>query len=378
MGHAVGDRRVRRVRPPAGQSVLSSDVAVVGAGIVGALTAWRLQAAGHRVVLLSPRWLGGTTAASAAVIRTVCDEPELAADSLAWYGRWSDRATPALTALVRCGVVVVTPPEAVDSANRASRLVAGRDSAATPRRCDPSAVPAGYRPGAGVAWYEPISGCADPRVMVLSIIRAFLRAGGSLRQARVRSVNRTRGSWTLLTDGPAARAAVVLLAAGADTPTLLPDPATRRQVHRQPVSMGAFDGHTAAMPAFVDLANGLLLRPFPGGILGTLRTDHRGQRFLDALQVAAGTRLSRLATTRPRLVTESEFDITADGQPFIGQVDHGLFVAYGLGGRGFKWAPALTEAIAAAMTTGRTRESLLRFDPLRTQAATAGPLAALS
>ncbi|AVT40929.1 FAD-binding oxidoreductase [Plantactinospora sp. BB1] len=365
-----------------------ADVAVVGAGIIGALTAWRLQAAGHRVLLLAERLVGGTTAGSAAVLRTLCDEPELAAEGLSWYRRWSDQVPPALAALLRCGVVVVTPAEAAEAATRAGRAVAGR-SGTPPRRCDRAEVPGGYDPGAGVAWYEPDSGCADPRVVLLSLVRAFLRAGGALRLTRVRALDRIGDGWRLrTTDGPASDASAVLLAAGAATPALLPDPATRRRIHRQPVSLGLFPdlpeaggarsgAPHGALPAVVDLVHDVLLRPVRGGLLGTLRTEARGRSFLDALRAAATTRLDR-ALPRPRLVVESEFDLTGDGQPYIGPVGDGLLVAYGFGGRGFKLAPPLTEAIALAISSGRTPAPLRRFDPLRTRAATAGPLDVLA
>ncbi|GAB3984214.1 FAD-dependent oxidoreductase [Plantactinospora veratri] len=363
-----------------------ADVAVVGAGIIGALTAWRLQTAGHRVLLLGERLVGGTTAGSAAVLRTLCDEPELAADGLSWYRRWSDQVPPALAAVLRCGVVVVTPPEAADAADRAGRAAAGR-SGSRPRRCERAQVPGGYDPGAGVAWYEPDSGCADPRVVLLSLVRAFLRAGGALRLTRVRALSPIPDGWRLrTTDGPASDASVVLLAAGAATPALLPDPAARRRIHRQPVSLGLFPDPPGtprsgsphgALPAVVDLVHDVLLRPVRGGVLGTLRTEARGPAFLDALRAAAATRLDR-ALPRPRMVVESEFDLTGDGQPYVGPVGDGLLVAYGFGGRGFKLAPPLTEAIALAISTGRTPAPLRRFDPLRTRAASAGPLGVLA
>ncbi|MFV7466688.1 FAD-dependent oxidoreductase, partial [Pseudomonas shirazica] len=55
---------------------LTSDVAVVGGGVSGALIAWHLAAAGLQTVLLDRREIGwGSTAASTALLQYEIDTP---------------------------------------------------------------------------------------------------------------------------------------------------------------------------------------------------------------------------------------------------------------------------------------------------------------
>jgi glycine/D-amino acid oxidase-like deaminating enzyme len=359
------------------RAIWQGDVAVVGAGIIGALTAWRLQAAGGRVLLLDRGGAGGATAASAAVLRTLCDEPVLAADGLDWYRRWSGSVPAAPVPLRPSGVLVVTPRAAQQAAQAANGLLAGRAHGG--ERWGRRALPAGYDPGDGVAWLEPRSGYADPVAMVTSLADAFAARGGTRRQAQASRLDRARGRWRLVTTAGPAEARVVVVAAGSASPPLVPDPGARRPVGRRPVSVGTFDlaGGRPELPAIVDLEHGLLLRPAPGGMLGTLRTAAAGRPFLDAL-AAAAARLPALRGIAPRLSAVSEFDTTGDGQPLIGLVDDAVILACGFNGGGFKLAPPLTEHVAGLAATGRVPGALRRFDPRRRAAAPAGPLAALA
>jgi glycine/D-amino acid oxidase-like deaminating enzyme len=223
----------------------------------------------------------------------------------------------------------------------------------------------GYQLDGDDIWFEPASGYADPRMMVLSVLFAFLASRGRVRRATVRSIRRLRRTWLLGTSGGDVEAPTVLLAAGAGTASLLPQPDAVPSVTRAPAWVGLFRLPPGAMTTVViDLSCGLLLRPHPRGVLGSVRECGAGG-FLPTLRRLAATRIPFLLASEPEVVARSEFDITPDGKPLIGPVDEGLYVAYGFGGSGFKLAPALCRAISNLVGTGAVPRSLAAYDPLR-------------
>lgn len=345
----------------------TAEVAVVGAGIIGVLTAWRLRSQGVDVLLVAPAGAGAATAASAAVVRTVCDEPLLAARSLAWYREWDAGAGKPWQALNCAGVAVVVPPESAPAAAVARRLVTRRHSwpVGAPGEAPPALVAAGYQVRSGTVCWEPEAGYAHPGLMVLSVLRAFIRAGGRRMPGRVRSLRAAGRGWQLSGPGLQIRASRVLLATGAATPRLLPEPLVC-PVGSHPVALGLFarpDRDWRCRPTVVDLANGVLLRPVRAGLLGTVRGPGRSAAFLAGLQAACWDLVPGLRGVGPNLVAESNFDVTPDGQPYLGAVADGLFVAYGFNGGGFKLAPALTEEIASMLVSGRPPAAFARFTP---------------
>jgi sarcosine oxidase subunit beta len=344
----------------------TADVAVVGAGIVGVLSAWRLRSAGYRVLLLCDRHLGGGTSASAAVIRTTCDEPVLAARSLAWYRDWNAAQPPALAAFTAAGVAVVTAPGLHAVARSAAAAAGAVHPWAAAQPAGVSLLPDGYLLHGDELWCEPQAGYADPRLTVLSLIAAFLRAGGSLLREPVRSLRRAeRRAWWLRTSQQEITCGRVLVAAGASTAALLPDRAARLPLRRQPVHMGRLTVPAPCPAAIVDLAQGVLLRPERPGLLAGARVTGGGAEHRRALQRRLRARLPRLGSVVPAAGPRSEFDLTADGSPYVGAVDAGLYVACGFAGGGFKLAPAITEDLAELIVSGRATPALRRLDPLR-------------
>jgi glycine/D-amino acid oxidase-like deaminating enzyme len=355
------------------------DIVVIGAGIVGALAAWRLRVAGHRVLLICAPRIPGGTAASMAVVRTTCDEPVLAAESLAWYRSWS--ATPAWPAtFVGSGVAIVLPRALSTVVGAAARVVNAHHPGAGARAARPQGRLGRYVVGDNDWWFEPLSGYADPRLMVRSILAAYRNAGGAVLQAPVASLVPGKGGWSVRTAAGAVACGKVLVAAGAASPGLLPDPTAVPAVRAAAAHVGVFPGSFGPAPAVVDLAHGLLVRPGRGGLLGSLRGTDTAETFCDSLRRAAGVRVPGLVTAGPRLLVTADLDDTPDGRPLVGAVEENLFVACGFGGKGFKLAPALTAALADHIRTGLRPGRLAAFDPLRdaTACGDRGPLAALA
>jgi D-hydroxyproline dehydrogenase subunit beta len=310
---------------------------VIGAGIVGSLTAWRLCRAGLPVMHVSDPGRAGTTSASAAVVRVLSDEPLLVAPSLAFYREWTAARPEPEPVFHSSGVAVVTPP-ALAAAVRAAAAAARLDLASGAH-----GLPDGYERNGQDAWLEPQSGYADPIRMVASFRAAIAHAGATVRTARVGRLRRGRGVWRIPIDGGEIRCRRVIVACGAATPALLPDAAGLVPIRRHPVRVALFENPGIVSRPVVDLAHGVLIRPHPDGVLATTRAV--GTHFLAAVRDAVVSRLPRLAGVRPRPLASSEFDVTDDGAPLIGAVDDGLWVACGLNGKGFKTAPAWTEAL---------------------------------
>lgn len=342
------------------------DVIVVGAGVVGTLCAWHLRRHGARVLVLDAG-SGGSTAASAAVLRTTCDTPELAAAGLAWYREWSADRPLGLAAFRPGGVAVVTPAEAsgaaADAARRAASVLPGGGAVRVAVDDLPVLVP-GLVPGGDVVWMEPLSGWADPQLLVGSVLLEFRHLGGHGERARVLAIRPDGTGWRVVTEEGDRTSGAVVVAAGAASADLLPPgprPAVARVIARTAVLATAAP---AIGPTIVDLAAGLLLRPHPAGVLGTLRAEFPPAGFGAALRAAAAARMSLVATSCGR-VREAEHDVTPDGRPFIGPLAPGLHVAYGFNGAGFKTAPPLAQALARTVLSAAPSRLLREFTPLR-------------
>ncbi len=209
----------------------TTDVAVIGGGVIGLAVAWRAAQRGHRVCVLERGELGvGASHVAAGMLAPVteADAGELALLALglrsarAWPGFAADleRAAGVDPGLRRSGALVVARDS--DEAEALERELALRlDLGLEVQRLLPSAArrlePA-LAPTVRLALDVPGDHSADPRALVLALAQAARRAGVTLRTgARVERIECRRGrlAGVGLAGGEVVRAARVVVAAGA-------------------------------------------------------------------------------------------------------------------------------------------------------------------
>ena len=214
----------------------TTDVAVIGGGVIGLAVAWRAAARGHRVCVLERGELGAGASHVAAGMLAPVTEADAGELALLALGLRSARAWPQFAAeleqaagadpgLRHCGALVVArdgdEAEALER-ELALRVKLGLDvqrllpSAA--RRLEPALAPT-----VRLALDVPGDHSADPRALVLALAQAARRAGVTLRTgARVERIESGGGRVTGvgLAGGEVLRADRVVVAAGAWSGTI--------------------------------------------------------------------------------------------------------------------------------------------------------------
>ncbi|OIK03326.1 glycine oxidase ThiO [Streptomyces monashensis] len=206
----------------------TSDVLVIGGGIIGLVTAWRAAQRGLATAVVDPEPGGGAARVAAGMLAAVTElhygEETLLALNLESARRYPDFAAE-LTELTghdlgyrRCGTLQV----ALDADDRAhlrelhvlqercgleSQWLSGREC----RRLEPMLAP-GVRGGLRVDGDHQI----DPRRLVAALVVACERSGVVFHRAWAErlDVARGRAAGVTLADGTAPRAGQVVLAAG--------------------------------------------------------------------------------------------------------------------------------------------------------------------
>jgi glycine/D-amino acid oxidase-like deaminating enzyme len=379
--------------------MVTADVVVVGAGVIGCGTALELARRGLRVVVLdrNPGPGQGSTQASSAIVRFTYST--WAGVALAWeagrrWGAWEEylghRDPDGLARFVRCGMVALD-----DEQTSWSRLVGLFDRAGIPyehwdaaqlvdalpgidpgRYHPPKPVRAEefFAPARGVlgAWYTPDAGyVTDPQRAAANLATAAASRGADLRfRSTVCGLVRSGGTWRVdTTDGPVSAPVVVnaagpwsrelnrLAGAGADFAVQVRP--MRQEVHHVPAPPGLAD----RLPFVGDLDLGVYLRPEVGGLLvgGTEpecdplewieHPDDADPRPSVARFEAQVTRAARRfpelrVPGRPSGVV-GVYDVSSDWLPIYDRTaQDGYYVAIGTSGNQFKNAPVVGELMA--------------------------------
>ncbi|ARF76311.1 hypothetical protein B7C62_31540 [Kitasatospora albolonga] len=376
---AVGSSVAPGTAPPLYGRTLSThpgtcdlDAVVVGCGAVGAAVAALLAEAGAAVATTEPE-AGGPSATrySGGLVRAY--EPDAEARALAvrshqllWGAADDERQAAGFR---RTGSLVLLGP---DDLPEAAAGVAELGEAGIPaqlldldrlRSLHPEIDPAGL---AGAVW-EPGGGYADPRAFAAVKRRAALAHGAVvLPGGAVRAVVAGPSGVVVRTATGAVTAAVVVLAAGAGTPALLPagyvppggPPRTKT------IRYAFFGGAGHPVPTVSDLVTGAWGRPqvdgaFGGGFL-TGRpvqewdvrpggADRLAERDIAYIRKGVRGRWPWLATA-PALGGRWGVDLYGAHGPLLGPLPGAprLVAAAGWSGAGFKTAPAAAERAAHA------------------------------
>lgn len=354
---------------------MSADVIVVGAGVIGAATAFQLGLAGAgRVLVLDRATVGsGMSCRSSALIRmhyTFGPEVELALRSDAMFGAWPD-LTGRPPCVRRTGFVRIVKPgeEEALRANVAMQRALGARAETVDAAALKELAPGLYTDDIGCAAWEPDGGYGDGAVVAGDLLAAARERGVSYQphtkvRALIRHGDRVTGVHTPA--GPLA-AGTVVIAAGVWSPALL---ATARitvpietELHR--VAVLAHRPAAGAPLACIDSTTQAYFRPEARGSM-TLAGSFTGPRGADPDTVAATARpeelapVVRAASRRVPALADAGiargvsgvYDMTPDARPLLGPVDgmDGLIIAAGFSGMGFKIAPAVGESLAGLIT----------------------------
>ncbi|MFD6424592.1 FAD-dependent oxidoreductase [Streptomyces sp. NPDC060198] len=353
---------------------MAPSVVIVGGGVMGAATAWRLAERGHRVTVLErfgPGHDRGSSHGSSRIFRLTYADP--------WYVGLALRALPLWRRLEEeSGRPVLTLTGAVDhgSPRTVGKLADALRAAGRPGLVLSPAEAAERWPGLradSTVLLHPEGGRLHADASVAALLSAAAGLGADVRHGvRVRALRRTGRGVTVETEegGPVVADAAVV-AVGGWSPSFLPDLVDGlpplRVTQEQPLHFAVDDA--LEWPAFVHHPGAGFDEP--GGVYGlgsedgvkvgfhavgpVVDPDHR-DRTPDP---AAAERLERyvrawlpgLARAHPEPVT-CLYTSTPD-HDFVVDRRGPVTVLAGFSGHGFKFAPAIGE-LAADLVEGRS------------------------
>ncbi|MFD8236122.1 glycine oxidase ThiO [Streptomyces sp. NPDC059696] len=386
--------------PTSTSTSASSDVLVIGGGIIGLVTAWRAAQRGFATAVVDPEPGGGAAQVAAGMLAAVTElhygEQTLLGLNLASARRYPDFAAE-LTELTgrdlgyrRCGTLAV----ALDADDRAhlrelhalqqqsgleSQWLSGREC----RRLEPMLAP-GVRGGLRVDGDHQI----DPRRLAGALVAACERTGVVFHRtwAERLTVVRERAAGAVLADGSEVAAGQVVLAAGSlsgrlpgvPEDVLPPVRPVKGQVLRltMPQRHGPFLSRTVRAVVrgshvyLVPRASGELVVGATSEELGWDTTVTAGGVYAllrDAHELVPGITELPLTETRAGLRPGSP-----DNAPLLGPTGlEGLLLATGHYRNGVLLTPVTGDALAHVLATGELPEEARPFTPKRFSPATA-------
>ncbi|GAA4333481.1 glycine oxidase ThiO [Streptomyces venetus] len=378
----------------------TSDVLVIGGGIIGLVTAWRAAGRGLTTAVVDPEPGGGAAQVAAGMLAAVTElhygEQTLLGLNLASARRYPDFAAE-LTELTghdlgyrRCGTLAV----ALDADDRAhlrelhalqqqsgldSQWLSGREC----RRLEPMLAP-GVRGGLRVDGDHQI----DPRRLAGALVTACERSGVVFHRALAErlTVAGDRATGVVTTDGTELGAGQVVLAggslsgrlAGVPEDVLPPVRPVKGQVVRltMPERHGPFLSRTVRAVVrgshvyLVPRASGELVVGATSEETGWDTTVTAGgvyELLRDAHELVPGITELPLTETRAGLRPGSP-----DNAPLLGPTGlEGLLLATGHYRNGVLLTPVTGDALAHALTTGELPEEARPFTPKRFSTVTA-------
>ncbi|WP_327119436.1 glycine oxidase ThiO [Streptomyces sp. NBC_01341] len=372
----------------------SSDVLVVGGGIIGLVTAWRAAQRGLGVTLADPEPGGGAARVAAGMLAAVTElhygEQMLLGLNLASAARYPEfvaeleEASGRATGFRACGTLSV----ALDSDDRAhlrelhalqrrsgleSEWLSGREC----RRLEPMLAP-GVRGGLRVDGDHQV----DPRRLASALVTACERAGVAFRRTWAERLRVTHGRATgaVLRDGTELTAGQVVLAggslsgrlAGIPEAVLPPVRPVKGQVLRLTVPAAYAPFLSRTVRAVVRGSHVYLVPRADGELVVGATTEELGwdttvtaggmyELLRDAHELVPGITELPLTETRAGLRPASP-----DNAPLLGPTAlPGLLLATGHHRNGVLLTPVTGEVMAHALTTGELPEVARPFAPSR-------------
>ena len=355
------------------------DVIVVGAGIIGASTAYHLQQAGAGEVLLLERQApasGGTGKSAAAVRQNYSTELmiRLARDSIAQFRAMKDELG-ADGGYVAAGYHMLIPADMVAGLkkNIATQQACGVDTGFMNDADIAERLTWLNRDGIAAVTWEPDGGYADPVRSTEAYVGAFARLGGEARMktpARALTRNGDRITGVVTDDGPVAAGAVVnaagpwaqFLAASAQIELEM------RTVREQDTVWEVRPGRPVPTATLALAVDSLYIRPlgdrryiighgFPKDYVDVDPYNFKetaDDDFISLMAERATHRIPSFAGCRLIDAYASLYDVTPDWHPYLGPRSglDGYYDACGGSGHGFKFGPAFGRELARWIVDG--------------------------
>jgi sarcosine oxidase, subunit beta len=335
------------------------DVAVVGAGVVGLAIARELSGRGARVAIFERTGIGaGASGVQPGGVRQqwgtriAC---RLAHESAAFYAEADERlGSTAPLGFRRCGYLFLAHSEETLARLRAN--VGVQNGEGVPSRIVAAGEAADLVSGLAVETVAGGAWCAEDGYFdrPQGVVEAFAR-GVDVRLLEVRSLDQLQ-------------AETLVVAAGADTPAILPGLPIEREdrylFYSEPIRERLLEPLVVSAErrfAAKQLGDGRVL----ASDLGARGDDAQREQWRANVRAAIDELLPRLAYVPLGLLVRGEYDVTPDHQPLLGQVDDGVWVAAGFSGHGFMIAPAVARILADAILDGRQDEALDVLDTAR-------------
>jgi len=369
----------------------AADVLIVGAGVIGAATAFHLTRLGAgSVTVLDRASVGsGMSSRSSALVRmhyTFPPEVDLAVRSDIMFDAWTE-LTGRPSCVRRTGFVRLVHNEEADLLR--ANVAMQRDRGAQAEVIDATEL-SRLAPGLRTddvkcAAWEPRGGYGDGAIVAGDLLAATREAGACYRpntpvRALITDGERVTG---VETDAGPVYAGVTVLACGVWSPPLLAaagiDLPIETELHHVAVVRHPPGG--GASVACIDSTTQTYFRPEAGGQM-TLVGGFTGPRGADPDRVPANAQSGELAgligSAARRVPALADggiaagitgvYDMTPDARPMLGEVAGrpGLVLAAGFSGMGFKISPAVGEALAELIVAGGASQvDLAAFRPGR-------------
>lgn len=331
---------------------LSTEIVVIGAGVLGLAVAAELNGRGHDVRVIDP---GGPNASSVAA-GMIAPAFESLLD-----GADAERAALLRDAAALWPAFAKTHGLVLDHAP------------AEWRGPDPDAVAGGLTALGFVVERRPEAVAAPSDIRVdpaLGIARLSERLGARRMPVKASAVSKDEGGWTVSIEGGRVRARRLVLATGADAPIQgLPEPVTLAAGAIRPIA-GQI-GHAAA-PLVDRVVRGPGVYVVPareGALIGATMVEGQLRAEVDpeasAQLIARAEALLRHSIETPVDWRAAVRGATPDGLPLAGAAGKGLHLALAPRRNGWLLAPLVAREVANAVE-GRPRgPHAAALDPLR-------------
>lgn len=363
----------------------TSDVAVIGAGVIGASIAYHLARAGTRVTMYdqvdapcepSASW------ASAGGVRSQNRDPREWKLTVAAAARW-----PQLDAELRMQTrfrpsghlhVVENERDAADLRARVERERAAGIGVEYVEGTALRGIAPALAPSVIAAAYTAGDGAADPRATTYTFTRAATREGVTVERTFVDGIAVENGEAIgVIAGGKVRSAATTVLAAGSWSKKLAAkiglDLPIKIRGYQMVLSMPS---RRVLEPTITATGRALSLKQLVTGAfligggwpVAVDENAHTCKTIRENIEASWDTALAvvpELAATMPSTAwggLESDAD---DGVPLIGPAKSvkGLYLAVGFSGHGFQLAPAIGDAVAQAIRSGTQPEALRELTP---------------